>query len=73
MKDKDKIMNVLELPHSNAKLEDTTNLIKDIKRNAFSFRNFDNFKTRIFIVLNIKKERTNWSSPGCNFSSTHYS
>ncbi|CAD0122977.1 protein of unknown function [Streptococcus thermophilus] len=37
-------MNALELPHSNAKLEDTTNLIKDIKRNAFSFRNFDNFK-----------------------------
>ncbi|AAV61632.1 protein of unknown function [Streptococcus thermophilus] len=73
MKDKDKIMNALELPHSNAKLEDTTNLIKDIKRNAFSFRNFGNFKTRIFIVLNIKKERTNWSSPGCNFSSTHYS
>lgn len=73
LKDKDKIMNALELPHSNAKLEATTNLIKDIKRNAFSFRNFDNFKTRIFIVLNIKKERTNWSSPGCNFSSTHYS
>lgn len=73
LKDKDKIMNALELPHSNAKLEDTTNLIKDIKRNAFSFRNFGNFKTRIFIVLNIKKERTNWSSPGCNFSSTHYS
>lgn len=73
LKDKDKIMNALELPHSNAKLEATTNLIKDIKRNAFRFRNFDNFKTRIFIVLNIKKEKTNWSSPGCNFSSTHYS
>ena len=73
LKDKDKIMNALELPHSNAKLEATTNLIKVIKRNAFSFRKFDNFKTRIFIVLNIKKEKTNWSSPGCNFSSTHYS
>ena len=59
LKDKDKIMNALELPHSNAKLEATTNLIKVIKRNAFSFRNFDNFKTRIFIVLNIKEERTN--------------
>ena len=43
LKDKDKIMNALELPHSNAKLEATTNLIKVIKRNAFSFRNFDNF------------------------------
>ena len=73
LKDKDKIMNALELPYSNAKLEATNNLIKVIKRNAFGFRNFDNFKTRIFIVLNIKKERTNWSSPGCNFSSTHYS
>ncbi len=59
MKDKDKIMNALELPYSNAKLEATNNLIKVIKRNAFGFRNFDNFKTRILIALNIKKERTN--------------
>ncbi|VRD13800.1 transposase [Streptococcus pneumoniae] len=29
-----------------------------IKRNAFGFRNFENFKKRIFIALNIKKERT---------------
>ncbi|VSG18235.1 degenerate transposase [Streptococcus pneumoniae] len=28
------------------------------KRNAFGFRNFENFKKRIFIALNIKKERT---------------
>ncbi|VQB12634.1 transposase-like protein, IS1167 [Streptococcus pneumoniae] len=33
-------------------------LIKLIKRNAFGFRNFENFKKRIFIALNIKKERT---------------
>ena len=39
-----------------AKLEATNNLIK---RNAFGFRNFENFKTRILIALNIKKERTN--------------
>ena len=58
-KDKDKIMNALEPPYSNAKLEATNNLIKLIKRNAFGFRNFDNFKTRILIALNIKKERTN--------------
>ena len=58
-KDKDKIMNALELPYSNAKLEATNNIIKVIKRNAFGFRNFDNFKTRILIALNIKKERTN--------------
>ena len=35
MKDKDKILNALELPYSNAKLEATNNLIKVIKRNAF--------------------------------------
>ncbi|MGT2971528.1 transposase, partial [Streptococcus anginosus subsp. whileyi] len=46
-------------PYSNAKLEATNNLIKVIKLNAFGFRNFDNFKTRILIALNIKKERTN--------------
>ena len=59
LKDKDKIINALELPYSNAKLEATNNLIKVIKRNAFGFRNFDNFKTRVLIALNIKKERTN--------------
>ena len=31
---------------------------KAIQRNAFGFRNFENFKKRIFIALNIKKERT---------------
>ena len=41
-----------------AKLEATNNLIKLIKRNAFGFRNFENFKKQIFIALNIKKERT---------------
>ena len=41
----DKIMNALELPYSNAKLKATNKLIKVIKRNAFGFRNFENFKT----------------------------
>ncbi len=58
LKDKDKIINALELPYSNAKLEATNNLIKVIKRNAFGFRNFDNFRTRILIALDIKKEKT---------------
>ena len=58
LKDKDKIINALELLYSNAKLEATNNLIKVIKRNAFGFRNFENFKIRILIALNIKKERT---------------
>ncbi|WP_374728368.1 ISL3 family transposase, partial [Streptococcus pneumoniae] len=58
LKDKEKIINALQLHYSNAKLEATNNLIKLIKRNAFGFRNFENFKKRIFIALNIKKERT---------------
>ncbi|VLV15323.1 transposase [Streptococcus pneumoniae] len=58
LKDKEKIVNALQLPYSNAKLEATNNLIKLIKCNAFGFRNFENFKKRIFIALNIKKERT---------------
>ena len=60
LKDKEKIVNALQLPYSNAKLEATNNLIKLIKRNAFGFRNFENFKKRIFIALNIKKERANF-------------
>ncbi|WP_228110838.1 transposase, partial [Streptococcus pneumoniae] len=54
----EKLVNTLQLHYSNAKLEATNNLIKLIKRNAFGFRNFENFKKRIFIALNIKKERT---------------
>ena len=60
LKDKEKIINALQLPYSNAKLEATNNLIKLIKRNAFGFGNFENFKKRIFIAINIKKERTNF-------------
>ncbi len=56
LKDKDKVLNAMELPYSNAKLEATNNLIKVIKRNAFGFRNFENFKKRVLIALNIKKE-----------------
>ncbi len=58
LKDRDKIVNALKLPFSNAKQEATNNLIKVIKRNAFGFRNFENFKNRIFIAINIKREKT---------------
>ena len=51
---KEHVTNAIELPYSNAKLEATNKLIKDIKRNAFGFRNFDNFKKRIFIALNMR-------------------
>lgn len=52
------ITKAIELPYSNAKLEATNKLIKDIKRNAFGYRNFDNFKKRIYLALNITKEKT---------------
>ena len=51
---------VSETSLSNAKLEATNKLIKDIKRNAFDYRNFDNFKKRIYIALNSKKARTSF-------------
>ena len=50
IKDKEKIVNVLQLPYSNAKLEVTINLIKLNIRNDFDFRNFENFKN-IFLTL----------------------
>lgn len=53
-----KIINTLQLPYSIAKLEATNHLIKLIKRNIFGFRNFDNFKKRVVIALNIKMEKT---------------
>lgn len=59
---KQHVINAIELPYSNAKLEATNKLIKDIKRNAFRFRNFDNFKKRIFIALNMQKEKTHFVS-----------
>ncbi|AAV60726.1 IS1167, transposase, ISL3 family, truncated [Streptococcus thermophilus LMG 18311] len=60
LKDKDKVVNAMDLPYSNAKLEATNNLIKVIKRNAFGFRNFENFKKRILIALNSEK---GWGEP----------
>lgn len=53
MRYKSYITNAIELPYSNAKLEATNKLIKDIKRNAFGYRNFDNFKKRIYLALNV--------------------
>ena len=48
------------LPYSNVKPEATNKLIKDIKRNTFGYRNFDNFKKRIYLALNSKKARTSF-------------
>ena len=55
LKHKQYIKNALETQYSNAKLEGTNKLIKDIKRLGFGFRNFINFRKRVFITLNIKK------------------
>ncbi len=59
IKHKTSITNALETSYSNAKLEATNKLIKDIKRAAFGFQNFENFKKRILIALNLKKESIN--------------
>ncbi|CAD0130331.1 transposase [Streptococcus thermophilus] len=58
LRHKQYIKNALETDSSNAKLEATNKLIKDIKRLGFGFRNFINFKKRVFITLNIHKKRT---------------
>ena len=58
LRHKKSIKNVLETDYSNAKLEATNKLIKDIKRLGFGFRNFINFRKRVFITLNIQKEKT---------------
>ena len=58
LRHKQYIKNALETDYSNAKLESTNKLIKDIKRLGFGFRNFINFKKRVFITLNIHKKRT---------------
>ena len=47
LRHKQYIQNALETDYSNAKLEDTNKLIKDIKRLGFSFRNFINFRKRV--------------------------
>ena len=58
LKHKQYIKNALETDYSNAKLEATNKLIKDIKRLGFGFRNFINFRKRVFITLNIQKKNT---------------
>ena len=56
LKDKKKIVNALQLPFSNAKLEPTNNLIKLIKHNAFGFRNFGKLQKNGFLSLWISKK-----------------
>ena len=58
LRHKQYIKDALKTDYSNAKLEATIKLIKNIKRLEFGFRNFINFKKRVFITLNIQKEKT---------------
>lgn len=46
------IMNSLSYPYSNGILEGTNNLIKVIKRIAFGFRSYDNFRARVLLCAN---------------------
>lgn len=45
------ILNAFECPYTNGYTEGTNNAIKVIKRNAFGYRNFSNFRNRIFLSL----------------------
>ncbi|CAD0163800.1 protein of unknown function [Streptococcus thermophilus] len=69
LRHKQYIKNTLETDYSNAKLEVTNKLIKDIKRLSFGFRNFINFKKRVFITLNMHKKGPIRSSLDVSFSS----
>ena len=44
------IRNSLLVPYSNGVMEGYNNKIKVLKRIAFGFRNFDNFRTRILLL-----------------------
>ncbi|CYU35378.1 truncated IS1193 transposase [Streptococcus suis] len=59
MKHKNYIDNALEEPYSNAKLEATNKLIKDIKRQGFGFRNFLNFKKRVLVLVQVTHHTLN--------------
>lgn len=63
------IKNTLEQPYSNGIIERNNNTCKLIKRIAFGFRNFKNFKARIMIMTNLftnKKEVDIFSSTSLN-------
>ena len=45
------ILNAFDCPYTNGFTEGTNNAIKVIKRNAFGYRNFENFRNRIFLSL----------------------
>ena len=63
------IKNTLENSYSNGVMERNNNTCKLIKRIAFGFRNFRNFKARILIATNYfrkQKEMMNFHSSPLN-------
>ena len=50
------IINSLKYPYSNGICEGINNKIKLIKRITYGFRNFENFKLKIFYVFNFIKD-----------------
>ena len=65
------LTNSIEFPDFNAKLEATNKLIKDIKRNAFDYRNFDNLKNAFTSLWTAKKRKQPLFSLELNLN-THY-
>lgn len=53
---KEYIANAIIYPYSNGILEAINGQIKLLKRNAYGYRNFNNFRTRIFMIFNYIKE-----------------
>ena len=47
------IKNTLEQPYNNGVMERNNNTCKLIKRNAYGYRNFNNFKAKILIITNL--------------------
>ena len=45
------ILNAFDCPYTNGYTEGTNNAVKVIKRNGFGYRNFKNFRNRIFLAL----------------------
>ena len=46
----EEIRNAIKVPYSNGPMEGYNNKIKTLKRVAFGFRNFTNFKSRIMLM-----------------------
>ncbi|WP_420846441.1 transposase [Miniphocaeibacter halophilus] len=56
------VKNTLSTDITNGPLEGTNNLIKSIKRIAFGYRSFYNFRNRVFIIKNLMKPIENYQA-----------